>query len=527
MSPEPSVNAAEPAADSRPDSSSEPTLGLPQWGFAPERYQLTRFVFLRFLGLIYVVAFLALVKQWRPLIGSDGLLPASDFLHRVAAQLGSSSAGFWRLPSLFWFGSSDGLLGVCAWLGLALSLVVLAGFANAPILALLWLLYLSFVHIGQIFYGYGWESLLCETGFLAIFLVPPRSVKPFAGSVPWPVIVLLRWLTFRIMFGAGMIKIRGDACWTDLSCLAYHYETQPLPNPLSAAFHRLPEKVHEFGVLFNHFAELIAPFGVFGPKRVRYVAGAVIILFQFCLILSGNLAFLNWLTITIAWSCFDDDAFVWLAPKRLRAIGRKMPAPLGFARRVVTAGLLALIGLLSLNPIVNLLSPRQAMNASFDPFDLVNTYGAFGSVNRVRNEVVLEGTLDDGLAPGAHWVEYELPCKPGDPRRRPCIVAPYQLKLDWQLWFAAFSSAGDQPWFLHLVDKLLRGDHIVDPLFALQPFRDRPPRYVRAQFYRYHFAPRSLPGVYWQRELVGEYLRPVARDDVELRSYLSAYGFKD
>ena len=506
---------------------SDSEASLPQWGFAPERYQLTRFVFLRFLGLIYFVAFLSLARQWRPLIGSDGLLPAADFLAHVREQLGSFSSGFWRLPSVFWFHSSDLALGALSWLGVGLSLAVLLGFANAPLMAVLWALYLSFIHVGQIFYGYGWESLLCETGFLAIFLVPSWSVKPFASSVPWPTLILLRWLIFRVMFGAGLIKIRGDACWTDLTCLAYHYETQPLPNPLSAGSHHLPVRVHEFGVLFNHFAELVAPFGVFGPKRLRYAAGAIIIVFQICLILSGNLSFLNWLTITIALSCFDDDVFRSLAPKRVAASVLPRPEPLGRPRRIVTGALVSVIGILSLNPVVNLLSPSQRMNASFDPFDLVNTYGAFGSINRVRNEVILEGTSDAVLGPSTHWEAFELPCKPGDVTRRPCVISPYQYKLDWQLWFAAFGAAGDEPWLIHLVDKLLRGDSVVDSLFAVQPFRGHPPRYVRAQFYRYRFADSGARGVYWRREFVSEYLRPVALGDPELESYLEAHGFRD
>jgi Lipase maturation factor len=510
----------------RPDVPEELPDSVPHWGFAPVRYQLTRFVFLRLLGIIYFVAFLALAEQWRPLLGSDGLLPAAEFLAQVRAHFDSFSGAFWRLPSLFWFHSSDALLGALSWLGVVLSVAVALGFANAPLLALLWALYLSFVHVGQIFYGYGWESLLCETGFLAIFLAPALDPKPFSGSVPWPVILLLRWLTFRVMFGAGLIKIRGDACWTDLSCLAYHYETQPLPNPLSAAFHRLPERIHQFGVLFNHFAELVAPFGVFGPKRVRYVAGALIILFQLCLIWSGNLSFLNWLTIAIAIACFDDDAFRALTPEWLAARASARPVPLGRARRIVTGVLAVLIALLSLNPIVNLLSPTQRMNASFDPFDLVNTYGAFGSINRARNEIVLEGTADAVLGPSTRWSAYELPCKPGDPKRRPCLVSPYQYKLDWQLWFAAFGSAGDEPWLLHLVDKLLRGDTVVDTLFRVQPFRGHPPRFIRASFYRYRFAPRALSGVYWQREYLGEYLRPVALGDPDLAAYLEARGFK-
>ena len=498
--------------------------------WAPARYQLTRFVFLRGLGLLYFVGFLTLLLQWRPLIGSDGLLPAATFLLRVREQLGSLA--FWRLPSLFWVSSSDAALHSLAWLGLLLSVVVALGFANAPLLAVLWVLYLSFVHVGQIFYGYGWETLLCEAGFLAIFLAPGLRLKPFAGAVPWPVIGLLRWLTFRIMFGAGLIKIRGDACWTDLTCLDFHYETQPLPNPFSAAFHHLPGGVHHFGVLFNHFAELVVPFGVFGPKRVRYAAGVVIIVFQSCLLASGNLSFLNWLTILIALSCFDDAAFRALVPKRCRDSERWQellegrPQPLSRARRVVTGVLVTLIALLSLNPVVNLLSPGQRMNASFDPFSLVNTYGAFGTVNRERNEVVLEGTAASELTASTRWQAFELPCKPGDPARRPCFAAPYQYKLDWQMWFASFSSAGAQPWLIHLVSKLLRGDPVVDSLFAVQPFRGHPPRYVRARFYRYRFAPAGAHE-YWRRELVAEYLRPLSLSDPELSAYLAEHGFQD
>ena len=494
--------------------------------WAPARHQLTRFVFLRGMGLLYFVGFLTLVCQWRPLIGSDGLLPAATFLLRVREQLGSLASGFWRLPSLFWLDASDATLQALAWLGLLLSLLVTFGLANAPLLAALWALYLSFVHVGQIFYGYGWESLLCEAGFLALFLAPALRVKPFAGSVPWPVIGLLRWLTFRIMFGAGLIKMRGDACWTELTCLDFHYETQPLPNPFSAAFHHLPGGVHHFGVLFNHFVELVVPFGVFGPKRVRYAAGALIIVFQGCLIASGNLSFLNWLTLLIALSCFDDDAFRRLLPKRWTARLKARPAPLGRGRRVVTGVLVTLIALLSLNPVVNLLSPGQRMNASFDPFALVNTYGAFGSVNRERNEVVLEGTAARELAANTRWTAFELPCKPGDPARRPCFAAPYQYKLDWQMWFAAFSSAGAEPWLIHLVSKLLKGAPVVVSLFAVQPFRGPPPHYVRARFYRYHFAPAG-EHTYWQRELLGEYLRPLSLADPELSAYLAEHGFSD
>ncbi len=279
-------------------------------------------------------------------------------------------------------------------------------------------------------------------------------------------------------------------------------------------------------MLFNHFAELVVPFGLFGPRRVRYAAGAVIILFQLCLIASGNLSFLNWLTIAITLSCFDDEFLSRFAPKRVLARRRARPAPLGRARRIVTGVLVTGIAWLSLNPVVNMLSPSQRMNAAFDPFDLVNTYGAFGSVNRTRNEVVLEGTADATIDSRTHWLAFELPCKPGDPARRPCFAAPYQYKLDWQMWFASFSSADAEPWLIHLVYKLLRGDPVVDSLFSSQPFRGHPPRYIRALFYRYQFSKAGQSGV-WQRQLLGEYLPPLGLGNRELETYLAEHGLSE
>ena len=274
-------------------------------------YFFTRALILRALGGIYFVAFLILVKQGGPLIGSGGLLPLGAYLDWASRQFDSQFLASLSVPTLFWFGSSDALLEGASWIGLVLATLVVFGVANAPIFAALWALYLSFVHGGQVFYGYGWEMLLCEAGFLAIFLAPTWRTRLYGGADPPPLLLILlfRWLTFRLMFGAGLIKIRGDACWTELTCLDFHYETQPNPSPLSPYFHFAPRFTHTAGVLVNHLAEVVAPFGVFGPRRVRLVAGSVIIGFQVLIILSGNLSFLNWLGIVVALACFDDRAF--------------------------------------------------------------------------------------------------------------------------------------------------------------------------------------------------------------------------
>jgi hypothetical protein len=463
------------------------------------RFRFTRAIYLRAIGFIYVAAFVSLWWQLMPLFGRDGVLPVADYLERVRAAGGSMAT----TPTLFWLGASDGALRVAAAIGLALSIATLAGVSNAIVLAALWAIYMSFVHVGQIFYGYGWEILLLEAGFLAIFLAPLFSLRP-KRDPPVIVIFLIRWLLFRVLFGAGMIKWRGDSCWRDLTCLVYHYETQPIPNPLSWLLHQAPPWFHALGALYNHFVELMVPFFLFWPKRIVRIAGLLEVVFQVILILSGNLSWLNWLTLALCIACFDDDFLRRLIPRRWR--DRPLEHCSEGAVRV-SLSLALLVAWLSWEPVMNLLSPGQAMNTSFDALNVVNTYGAFGSVGRTRNEVILEGSLD-----GESWREYELPCKPGDPARRPCVIAPLQPRLEWQIWFAAMSSIEYEPWLMRVIAKLLDGDPRVLSLFARDPFAGTPPRYLRAQLYEYHFTRFGEPG-WWKRRLVGEYLPPVHKRD--------------
>jgi Lipase maturation factor len=497
----------------------------------PRSYWLTRFVILRLLGVVYFFAFLSLATQVLPLIGSNGLLPADLFLQRAARYFGSGSAAFGQFPSLFWLDASDPVLVTLAWVGLGLSTLLVLGFANAILLVALWALYMSYVHIGQDWYGYGWEIQLLETGFLAVFLCPLIDPRPFPRRPPpVPVIWLFRWLAFRIMLGAGLIKIRGDECWRDLTCLYYHYETQPIPNPLSRRLHFMPRWVHRAGVVFNHVSELAAPWLAFGPRLARHVAGAVMLAFQVTLILSGNLSFLNWLTIVPILACFDDAMLARLLPRRLveRAERAAAEARASRGQTLAVGALVVVVAALSYAPVANLLADHQVMNTSFDPLDLVNTYGAFGSVGRERDEIVFEGTEAEVPDDRAAWREYEFPAKPGDPLRRPPIVAPYQPRLDWAIWFAAMASPSQYPWTLHLVWKLLHNDQLTLELLANDPFPERPPRYIRARLYRYSFAPSDDPGgAWWRRELVGEWLPPLSADDPWLHSALRSMGWAE
>ncbi|GAB3295995.1 lipase maturation factor family protein [Hymenobacter humi] len=496
---------------------------------SPPTYWLARFVILRLLGAIYAVAFLVAINQIVPLIGSTGLLPVGNYLQQVSQALGSDAAGFARLPSLFWLGHSDTALLAAAWLGLGLSCVVVAGWANGLLLAVLWVLYMSFVHVGQEWYGYGWEIQLTETGFLTIFLCPLLDARPFPRyPPPMPVIVLFRWLAFRVMLGAGLIKLRGDEIWRNSTALYYHFETQPIPGPLSRWFHFLPRLALRMGVWFNWLAEIVAPFFAFGPRLARHVAGVLMVVFQLNIILSGNLSFLNWLTIVPALACFDDGFWARLLPRRLvrraaaAAASAQESRPMRTAAWVVTA----LIAALSIRPALNMVSPGQIMNTSFDPLDLVNTYGAFGTVGRERLNVVFEGTMDENPSDTSHWKPYPYKGLPVALDQRPPQIAPYQLRLDWQMWFASMATPTEYPWTVHLVWKLLHNDPGAVGLFAANPFPDRPPRYIRAVRYRYSFArPGNPQGLWWQREPVDIWLPAMSADNPRLLAYLKWAGW--
>jgi hypothetical protein len=470
------------------------------WFTAPE-YWLGRLVLERGVAAIYLIAFLSAAKQFRALIGEHGMLPVPRFLARQS---------FWGAPSIFHLRYSDRLFATVSWLGAATSAAIVAGAADlVPLWAamlmwlLLWVLYLSIVNVGQTWYSFGWESLLCETGFLAIFLGNDRTAPPVLTM--W----LARFLLFRLEFGAGMIKMRGDSCWRNLTCLYYHHETQPMPGPLSWFFHHLPRPLHRVEVAGNHFAQLVVPFGLFAPQPVASVAAAIVIITQLWLVASGNFAWLNWLTIILACSVIDDSSAAAVLPIPKPPL---LPAPpTWFAALVI--GFTVLVVFLSYWPVRNLMSSQQRMNMSFNPFHLVNTYGAFGSVGRVRREVVIEGTDEEELTEQTVWKEYEFKGKPGALRRLPPQFAPYHLRLDWLMWFAAISPLYAYQWMTPFLVRLLRNDRDTLRLLRHNPFPNSPPRYVRAQLYRYRFTTWGellRERAWWHRTLEGQYVPPVA-----------------
>ena len=479
-----------------------------EWFTAPE-YWLARQVLQRGVAAIYLIAFVAAARQFRALIGTRGMLPVPQFVARHP---------FWLTPSVFHLHYSDRFFAALAWFGAALSAAVVAGvvdlvplWASMLIWLLLWVLYLSIVNVGQTWYGFGWESLLLEAGCLAIFLGNDSTAPPVL--VLW----LARWLVFRVEFGAGLIKLRGDPCWRNLTCLYYHHETQPMPGPLSWFFHRLPKPLHRVEVAGNHFAQLVVPFGLFAPQPVASVAAAIVIATQLWLVLSGNFSWLNWVTIVLACSAIDQSAVAAVLPV---PHAPAMAAPPAWYAALVIA-FAALMVFLSYWPVRNMISSRQRMNVSFNPYHLMNTYGAFGSIGRVRLEVVMQGTDESAITEDTVWKDYEFKGKPGDPRRLPRQWAPYHLRLDWLMWFAALSPAYGREWLGPFVVRLLDGDPATLRLLRLNPFPDAPPRYVRARLYHYRFTTWHellRDRAWWHRTLADEYLPPVARRHVESSS---------
>jgi hypothetical protein len=310
-----------------------------------------------------------------------------------------------------------------------------------------------------------------------------------------------------------------------LTCLYYHYETQPLPNPLSWYFHRLPKPFHRISVLGSHFIQLVVPFALLAPQPFASIAAALTIWHQLWLIVSGNYSWLNWLTVVLALTALSDASLAHLfGPPKIALAS----PPLGYD--VVVWILVAVTLVLSIRPVLNLISRRQAMNLNYNSLHLVNTYGAFGSVTRERHEIILEGTEDAALSATTVWREYELKGKPGDPKHRPPQVAPYHLRLDWMLWFLPFSVSvvrrgvvplGYERWFIRLVEHLLAADRPTLALLRRDPFAGRRPRFVRARFFHYEYTSwqeRRQTGAWWRRTAIGDYLPPISLDDLSAAS---------
>ena len=489
----------------------------------PPYFALSRDLFLRLLGLVYLLAFASLAPQILGLVGGDGLLPAAAYLDRAYDLWGA--AAYHRLPTLLWLWPGDGfLLGAC-WLGIALSAAAMAGLAPRAVFPALWACYLGLTVAGQEFLQFQWDGLLLEAGLLAVLYAPAGRGVPFgAGAEPGAGARWLVWgLAFKLTFLSGATKLlSGDATWRSMTALEHHYQTQPLPTWVGWYAHNAPEwfGVLSVGVMF--LIELAVPFAILAParfRRMRMAGCALLCLLQVLIAATGNYGFFNLLAVVLYLSLLDDHAVARMLRLGVSNAGMprspRRPAPTW--RRWARAGATALLaGLTVLAFVREVRRPAPApvwvdvvLDDWLGRFRSVNGYGLFRVMTTERREIVFEGSRD-----GSTWVEYPFRWKPGDPARAPGFVQPHMPRLDWQLWFAALDPRGNAHWLLPLADRLLEDDPAALDLIGGTPFPDGPPRFVRLTMYRYRFTNReeASEGAWWVREPLGPMTEPLSLD---------------
>ncbi|WP_153502607.1 lipase maturation factor family protein [Cumulibacter manganitolerans] len=462
-----------------------------EWAQAPDAW-LGRMVLEHGVAALLLVTLISTINQFPGLLGARGLTPIEPYLRQTR---------FWDGPSIFRWRYSDRYFLTACWVGVLISAATVAGLtamlpAWGHMLAwtAMWVLYLSIVNVGQRWYGFLWEMLLCEVLFVCVFIGPRDQVPSTL------VIAALIWLLIRVELGAGLIKMRGGKEWRDLTALDYHHETQPMPGPLSWYFHHLPKVLHRVETGANHVVQLVVPFLLLAPQPIRSYAALVMALTQAWLVLSGNFAWVNLLTICLCLSLVADSAvgLDGFRPELAAASGWVLGVQIAFA--VLSLALVY-------HPLVNLFSAQQKMNARYNPLLLGSSYGAFGTIGKQRRELIVEGCTERGEP----WREYEFYGKPGDVAHRPPVVAPYHLRLGWQLWFAALSSYFRGPWLDVLTVRLLEGEPAVTRMCRVNPFPDAPPRWIRVMEYDYRYSTRAekrQTGAWWVRSHGHEVIPP-------------------
>ena len=462
----------------------------------------------RGLGLVYAIAFASLGVQALGLYGARGILPVAELLPLLRERLGP--AAMVHVPTLFWLDASDPVLGASCWIGVAIGLALAAGLAPKLCAALCWALYLSWCQVGQVFLGFQWDALLLETGLLAIWLAPAARRVPL-GRLPDPPaepLWLLRWLVFRLFLLSGLVKLlSGDPAWRDLSAMAFHQWTQPLPNPLSPFVHALPLRIHEGETLATFAVELGLPWLVFAPAPLPRVAAAGFCALLAAINLTGNYGFFGPLAALLCVPLVDDA--VWRRVPGLRALPTAVPrATRSPLRRALAGAAVAFVVIVTSGAALlrigfDLPAPWQRLLAWSQPLDSFHAYGLFAVMTKDRAEIELEGSLD-----GESWRSYEFRWKPDRVDEPPPIVPFHMPRLDWQMWFAALEDCGSNGWFLAFQRRLLQASPEVLGLLARDPFAGRTPRFVRSSLARYRFADRATrrrTGDWWTREPLGPY----------------------
>jgi lipase maturation factor 1 len=476
-------------------------------------FAISSWLFLRLLGVVYLLAFASYWVQLSGLNGAKGILPAAEFFDRVREILGD--AGFLQFPSICWLGAGDTALYAWCGAGMIAALALIGGIVPLPCLVFLWFDYLSLTVAGQLFYEYQWDILLLEAGFMSIFLAPLALRLGRPASPPRAARFLVVWLLFRLIFASGMVKLTsGDPAWADGTALEYHYFTQPLPTPLAWFAQQLPVTWQMISVWTMFTIELVLPLFLFGPRRVRLFAAGGIAALQLLIALTGNYGFFNLLTLALCLMCVDDSVWRQLTLSRWQPLRERAQPARFIPKKLVLAAAFAIV-LLSLVPLaaafrrpMPLLGPLMMAYEAVAPFRTINGYGLFAVMTKERREILVQGS-DDGV----NWEAYIFRFKPGDPRRAPPWVAPHMPRLDWQMWFAALGTAEQNPWFLRFLERLLEGSPVVSDLLEENPFGSKPPRFVRALSDRYTFttwAEGRRTGLWWSVEPAAIYFPTVS-----------------
>ena len=461
------------------------------------RYAVVNWLFLRILGLIYIAAFASMAIQVEGLVGVDGILPIESKLAAIRESLGPSA--YWMYPSIFWVNASDPVLFGACLVGVLGGVAVLSDRFTRGALVACYGLYLSLVFAGQDFMRFQWDMFLLEAGFLAILLCSGSTI----------IVFLFRWLLFRFMFLSGLVKVAsGDAAWTNLTALLYHYETQPLPTPLAWYVHHLPLWIHQVCVAGVLLIELVVAFFIFAPGRLRLAAAGAFILLQSAIILTGNYNFFNLLTILLCLFLFDDSQVSRLVgSERASRIENGSPRPGRWGTSL--AATFAFIVLLSNATLgwssyyrTKPVQPFYGVMAATLTLGIANTYGPFAVMTRNRGEIEIQASMD-----GVTWFPYEFRYKPGSLDTDLGWLIPHQPRLDWQMWFAALRPERPPFWFYRLIHQLDEASPAVERLFLKVPFSGQRPAYLRARFYRYSYSSpgqRAATGHVWVRQLQHE-----------------------
>lgn len=461
--------------------------------FNPNSYTESIKLFLHLLGAIYFFAFGALLFQIKGLIGSRGILPISNYLKFLKFRLGKKR--FYYIPTIFWWNHSDKMLLFVPSCGAILALVLLCGGPPAILLPILIILHLSILSVGQDFLSFGWEGFLLEISYNAFFLSLTESPNLFV----W---ISINLLLFRFHFEAGTSKIESrDPNWRNLTAIKYHFQSQPLPNTIAWYIHKFPMWFHKVSSFYLFFVELIIPFFIlFGTEEMRFACFVLLFALQFFIWATGNFSYLNHMTTVFLLILISNSYFEpILGPMRDM---QKTPPLLDFFLALIGSCFIFLQIMALRNHYFPTFKTRKLMSSLYH-LHIANRYGIFAIMTTLRYEIIIEGSDDH-----ENWKEYLFFYKPSELNRRPRRISPFQPRIDWQAWFLPFGVFEEQDWFKRLLFCLLEGSPDVLSLLHHNPFKETPPRFIRAQTYLYEFSDfenKKKLGLWWKRQYIEPY----------------------